>query len=182
MRRRRAITTLVGTGGTRTLDAQLDNQGTLTLGQPLTVSHASGAHTNSGTIDLTAADLTLTQSGTTPSFTNTGTINVPAGRTLTLQGGVTGGAGQNYFYNGGTLGGAGTVSLLNSTLQPEPPRWRRAWRGLIGHDQHRERPARRCTISTGTTITSDVHDQRVRRRWTRPASARWCAGPTSSAR
>jgi len=42
------ITTLVGAGGPRTIDAQLNNLGTVTSVRPLTLSHASAAHTNSG--------------------------------------------------------------------------------------------------------------------------------------
>ncbi|MGQ0722233.1 MAG: hypothetical protein ACT4PE_11790, partial [Candidatus Eiseniibacteriota bacterium] len=57
------IDVLVGTGSTgRTLAAQLDNQGTLSLGAPLTISKASADHVSSGTIDVSGGDLTLTQS------------------------------------------------------------------------------------------------------------------------
>ena len=72
------ITALPGAGGGRTLNAQLDNQGTLTVsgGQGLAIARASSAHTNGGTIDLTGGNLTLTQSGTTPSITNTGTVAI----------------------------------------------------------------------------------------------------------
>jgi hypothetical protein len=103
------ITTLVGTGGPRTIAAQLDNQGLVTLNQPLTLSHASAAHSNSGTIDASGADFTLTQSGTAPSFTNlsTGRLTVGAGRTLTVNGGT--------FTQGGTLNGGGTLTLNTVT-------------------------------------------------------------------
>ena len=51
------ITSLVGTGGTRTIDAQLANQGTLTLAQPLTLTHAGAAHTSSASSSAcTSAD------------------------------------------------------------------------------------------------------------------------------
>src|SRR5262249_42297402 len=79
--------TLVGAGAPRTLTAQLDNQGTLTINQPLTLNRASTAYTNSGLINLVSGDLTLTQSGTTPSFTNTGTVTIPVGRTMTVNNG-----------------------------------------------------------------------------------------------
>ena len=110
------ISSLAGSGGTRTLNAQFDNQGTITVAQALTTNKASVAHTNSGTINLTTGDWTIVISGTTPSFTTSGTVSVGAGRLLTLQGGVVGGAGQNFNYNGGSFGGAGTIALLNSTL------------------------------------------------------------------
>src|SRR5207253_9985794 len=47
--------------GSRTLGALLDNQGTVTLSQDMTLSKSGAAHVNSGTIDLTSGDLTLTQ-------------------------------------------------------------------------------------------------------------------------
>jgi hypothetical protein len=101
------ITSLVGTGGSRTLGVQLDNQGLVTINQPLTLSRASAAHTNSGTIDGTAGDFTVTQSGTTPSFTNTGTLTVGAGRTATITNGA--------FTQGGVVNGGGTLTLTTVT-------------------------------------------------------------------
>ena len=92
------ITTLAGAGGPRTIDAQLVNQGTLTLAQPLTLSHAGAAHTNSGTIDASAADFTLNQSGTAPSFTNSGTVTIGTGHSWTINGGA-------LNQNAGTIGG-----------------------------------------------------------------------------
>src|SRR5204862_3037692 len=64
----------------RTLTAQLDNQGTVTVTQPLTMNRSNSAHTNSGTIDV-SADLTVNLSGSPASFTNVGTMTVGAGRT-----------------------------------------------------------------------------------------------------
>src|SRR5262249_56988115 len=84
----------------RTLGAQLDNRGTVTVGAPFTLNKTSGAHLNSGTFDLSTQDMTLTQNGTTPSFTTTGTITIGAGHTLSVNGGT-------FSYNGGTIGGAG---------------------------------------------------------------------------
>ncbi|MCC6652957.1 MAG: hypothetical protein IT348_17515, partial [Candidatus Eisenbacteria bacterium] len=115
------ISSLVGSSGARNLNAKLDNQGTITVAQAMTTNKASVASTNAGTIDLTTGDYTIIISGAAHSFTTTGTINVPSGRTLTLQGGAVGGAGQNFFYSGGTMGGAGTVALLNSTLNLNTP-------------------------------------------------------------
>ena len=98
----------MGTGGARSLDAQVNNQGTITLAQPLTLAHASAAHTNSGTIDASAADFTLNQSGTAPSFTNSGTMTIGAGRTFTINGGA-------LNQNAGTISGTGTLALTNLT-------------------------------------------------------------------
>jgi ribosomal 50S subunit-recycling heat shock protein len=102
------ISSLVGNGGSRTLAAQLANQGTVTVAQPLTLTKASAAHTNSGTLTV-AANLSLSQSGTTPSFTNTGTITVAGGVTLAVSSGA-------LNYTGGAIGGLGTIDFSSATL------------------------------------------------------------------
>ena len=73
----------------RYLTAQLDNQGTLTTSGPLVLNAASAQHTNEGTINVSGGDLTVSQSGTNPSFTNSGTITIGSGRTLQFNGGGT---------------------------------------------------------------------------------------------
>src|SRR6202022_1294497 len=85
----RTISVLPGTvaGGTRTLGAQLDNQGTVTLMQALTLGRSMAAHTNSSTINVTGGDLTLSLTGAGATFTNTGMINIGASRTLFVSGG-----------------------------------------------------------------------------------------------
>ena len=100
-------------GGTRTLAAQLDNQGTLTLSVPLTLARASAAHTNGGTIDLVGGNLTLTQSGTTPSFTNSGTITIGAARTLAVTNGTFTSAVSATLSGAGTLSFNGTTAVFN---------------------------------------------------------------------
>jgi hypothetical protein len=105
----------VGSGGTRTLNAQLDNQGTLTVAQPLSMTKASAAHTNSGTIDVAGGDLTVTQSGSPATFGNPGTINIAAGRTLNISG------GSLTNFSAGTLAGgtylvAGTFRFPNAAI------------------------------------------------------------------
>ncbi|HXV85301.1 MAG TPA: hypothetical protein VD793_01310, partial [Gemmatimonadales bacterium] len=104
------ITTLVGAGGGRALNVALDNQGLVTLNAALTINRASSVHTNSGTIDLVGGNLTVTQSGTTPSFTNSGTIIIPATRTFASGAGV--------FTNGvsGVVQGAGTFNATGTTF------------------------------------------------------------------
>jgi hypothetical protein len=105
------IRALAGNGGARGLNAALDNQGILTVDQALTMARGSSVHANSGTINVSGGDLTITQSGTSPSFTNSGTINVPSGRTWTVTGGT-------WTHGGPTLGGAtqatGGALVLNS--------------------------------------------------------------------
>jgi fibronectin-binding autotransporter adhesin len=97
----------VGAGGTRTLAAQLDNQGTLDVDQPLTLAKAGADHVNSGAIDLTVANLTVTQTGTTPSFANTGTVTLAANRDFTLTGGTV-------DFSAGTVSGTLTSTLVVS--------------------------------------------------------------------
>jgi RTX calcium-binding nonapeptide repeat (4 copies) len=106
----RTIDILPGVGGgSGTLNAQLDNQGTLNVNAPLTINKASATHTNSGTINVTGGNLTLTQSGTTPSFSTSGTINISSGRTFTVNGGTFN------FNNPGTIGGGGTLAFSTTT-------------------------------------------------------------------
>ncbi len=141
----------VGWGG-RNLNAKLDKLRTITVAQNLTTNKASVAHTNSGTINLTTGNYTILISGIdVPSFTTTGAINVPAGRTLTLQGGVVGGANQNFNYNGGTLGGAGTVALLNSALVLNAPL--ASSMAHLDGNQSIVSGSQLLTVSAGTTVT-----------------------------
>src|SRR5258705_11572370 len=70
-----------------TLTGQLDNQGTVTIDQPLSLNGGAGAQTNSGTLTLAGGGLTLGQSG---SFTKSGTIDIGARRTWTVTGGEKG--------------------------------------------------------------------------------------------
>jgi predicted RNA-binding protein len=99
-----------GSGGSRNLDLQLDNQGLVTVNAPTTLTRVSADHINSGTIDVAASNLTITQSGTTPTFSNTGSIPLTAARTLTVSGGT-------LDLTGGTLFGyASTLATSSTTL------------------------------------------------------------------
>jgi hypothetical protein len=71
----------------------------------LNITKASADHVNSGTVSVSGNNLSITQSGTTPSFTNCGTITVASSRTLTSTTGS--------FINGagGTLTGVGTYNF-----------------------------------------------------------------------
>ncbi len=100
----------VGTVGSRILSAQLDNRGTLEVGIGLAMSRASSVHLNSGIIDVTGANLSITQSGTTPSFANSGTINIGSGRTFTISGGTVD------LSAGDVVGPDGTLALPGTTL------------------------------------------------------------------
>lgn len=114
------LRSLVGTGGIRSIAAQLDNQGLVTVQQPLSLNRASAAHVNSGTIDLASANLTVTQTGTNPSFTNLNSIQVASGRTLTFAGGLVdldAGLvdGRDGFF---VTTGSPTLLFTNATLRP----------------------------------------------------------------
>ncbi len=89
-------------GGDRFLNAPLDNQGTINISSDsgLSVNPPSALnaqHMNSGTINVTDGNLTVTQSGTSPTFANPGTVNVSAGQTFDISGGTF------TSFSGGTL-------------------------------------------------------------------------------
>jgi hypothetical protein len=108
------ITSLVGThGGQRFLRGSLANQGTVTVVQGLAMDQASAVHLNPGTIALAGGNLTVSQSGTTPSFATSGTLTIAVGDTLVVNGGA-------FSYGGGALGGLGLVQLSNGTLNLTP--------------------------------------------------------------
>lgn len=102
-----------GTGGPRSLNLQLDNQGSFDIQTAVTWTRTSATHVNSGTIQVAGGDLTLTQSGTTPTFTNRGTINLASSRTFTVNGGT-------FHLEAGTISGAGIWSVQNATLEVTP--------------------------------------------------------------
>ena len=107
-----------GGGVFRNLNATLDNHGTLLVNQAVTMAHGSSDHFNraDGTITVNA-NLTINQTGTTPTFTNSGTVTVASGRTLTVD-------GSPFTHDGGSLSGAGflvitdasTVSLVDQSV------------------------------------------------------------------
>ncbi len=105
------ISSLTGcSAGGRLLGAQLDNQGTLNVTQPLTLNRGSADHVNSGTIVLNADFVIPNQGGTSPSFTNLGTVTVAPGRTWSISNSAFTQAA------GATLDGGGALSL--NTVNP----------------------------------------------------------------
>jgi hypothetical protein len=85
------LSALAGTGGSRTLNAQLDNQGTLRVAQ----------------------DLGLTNTGRT--FSNSGTIDIASGRTLTVNGGLLTNFSAGTL-TGGTYNIAGTFKFPDAAI------------------------------------------------------------------
>ncbi len=83
--------------GTQSIDATINNTGTITVNQTLT--QASGQFANQGTVTV-AGSQTLTLAGSFPQ--TAGATTVAAGGALTAPGGVN--------LQGGTLGGAGTIA------------------------------------------------------------------------
>ncbi len=102
------ISSSVGYGGGRTLAARFDNQaaGTITINQPLAITMASAQDSNEGSIAVNAG-ITLTQTGTSPSFTSTGSIAIATKQTLAITGGT-------FDPDGGALSGA--LALTGVTL------------------------------------------------------------------
>jgi len=82
------IVVLPGSGnvpGSRALEAELNNRGTLRVLQGLSVSKTDALHSNSGTIEV-ADGQTLTVDGGTQGFNNTGVLRVGNGATIDLRG------------------------------------------------------------------------------------------------
>jgi hypothetical protein len=102
-------------GGSRQLNAALDNQGTLTVEQTLTMNRSSSAVSNSGTITLTSGDLTINSS---PSFRTTGSIDIGSGRTFSI---FSVGGGGVFNQQAGSIAGAGTLFLSHLTANFTTP-------------------------------------------------------------
>jgi hypothetical protein len=107
------INTVVGASGPRTLSAQLDNQGIVTLNIGLTMNRPNSVITSSGTFAITGGDLTVTQSGA-GSFTNSGTLTIAGGRTFTI-------TGATFNQSAGSFGGGGTLALASTTANFAQP-------------------------------------------------------------
>jgi hypothetical protein len=107
------IQTTLGGIYTNLLRAELDNQGTVLIQKALEIDKASAAHTNSGTISLSTGNLTLTQTGTNPSFTNTGSFTVDSSMVLTVNDG-------SFNHNAGNFALNGTLLANNIDLNFTP--------------------------------------------------------------
>jgi DNA-binding beta-propeller fold protein YncE len=129
----------------RNLTLVLVNQGTVQLDAPTTLNRASAPHASSGTLILGGGNLTVTQSGTAPSFTTTGTLTVGAGRTLTVGGGT-------FNYDAGTLGGTGLVSLQSACSAFFTPNFTVGPLGLEVVDATLGGGAGTVTVSSGATL------------------------------
>jgi hypothetical protein len=78
------IHSVVGAGGTRTIDGQLFNLGTVLTDGPLVVNMSNGDSINEGTFTLGGGDLSFSGPGSSVGFSNDGSITVPAGRTFAV--------------------------------------------------------------------------------------------------
>jgi hypothetical protein len=96
-------------GGSRTLRAMLDNQGTVAVQQTLTIDQAAATHGNSGQILLLGGDLNVILSGFRPAFSNEsgGLIDVGTNKLVITN------QSSGSFVNqpGGTLQGSGTIDI-----------------------------------------------------------------------
>jgi hypothetical protein len=104
-----------GDGGSRNLTTELANAGTVNIKTATTLGRASADHVNSGTIRVIGGDLSVSQSGTTPTFTNSGTLDIASGRSLNISGGTLAN------FNAGTLTGgnylvAGTFKFPSAAI------------------------------------------------------------------
>src|SRR5262249_7743052 len=104
------IRSSVAAGGDRQLNAALDNQGTLTVAQTLSMNSSQAVDSNSGTITLTSGDLSINSS---PNFSTTGAIDIGGGRTFTISGGT-------FNFDAGSVTGSGTLALSSTTATFTP--------------------------------------------------------------
>jgi fibronectin-binding autotransporter adhesin len=102
------IHTLVGDGGSRTINSQLDNEGTISVDGPLDVNVGPNyADVNNGTITVSGGDASFGGFDSTSKFTNAGTMFIDANRTLSI------GINDMQFSeaDGGSVTGTGTLHL-----------------------------------------------------------------------
>jgi hypothetical protein len=104
-----------GTGGTRTINAKVDNEGTITVNIPLTITKSSVVQVNNGTIDVNSGSMTVNLSGSNDGFTNNGTISVADGTTFAVSGGPLTNF-SNGTLSGGTYDLAGTFRFDNAAI------------------------------------------------------------------
>ena len=151
------IQSVAGGNGVQVLDAQVTNLGTIDVGQSLNIDRASADHTSSGTINITGGNLTVIQSGTTPTFSTTGVIDIGLNRTLT----ITGGNGL-FNYDAGTLGGLGTLSL-DSTIANFTPNFSNTQTTLLLNSSTLNGPGTLTNAATlelrNSTITAPLVNQ-----------------------
>ncbi len=98
------------TGGTRQLNAQISNQGLITVNSiGLSFDRASADHVNSGSIHVIGGELDFIQTGVTPSLTNNGSIVLQNLQRLHIDGGD--------FINGtlGHIKGTGSLDVYAAT-------------------------------------------------------------------
>lgn len=98
------INVLPGSGGPRTIGAQIANLGTINVDAPLSLAFTDADHANIGTLNVTGGDLFVQQTGLNAIFTNSGTLAIAAGRTVTILGG-------SFVEDIGGISGAGTLDL-----------------------------------------------------------------------
>lgn len=151
------ILSAAGSGGARTLAAELDNRGLLGVQQALVLDRASAAHVNTGQIQLATGSLTVTQSADNPSFTNRASILVAAGQTLLVTGGT--------FVNDvspteGVIAGTGTVDVTGTSfsnlgfISPGVSPGVLTWQGDVPFGT-----SAGLTIELGGTTVGTGHDQ-----------------------
>ncbi|HEY6090988.1 MAG TPA: Ig-like domain-containing protein, partial [Gemmatimonadales bacterium] len=107
------ITSVPGFGGSRDLNVELNNQGTINVTQTLSINRSSATHVNGGTIALSGAKLLVIQGGTTPSWTTTGGVSMAPGDSFKVSGG-------SFGYSGGSISG-GVLSLSSVTATSTQP-------------------------------------------------------------
>lgn len=104
------VITSTGAGAARTIGAELENEGTVSVSADLTLLRDDADHVNDGNINCFGGDMTVSQSGASPSLTNNGSITVGSGYDFTVTAGAFNNTGT------GTIGGEGTLVVTGATL------------------------------------------------------------------
>jgi len=143
-----------GNDGTRTLDAPLGNQGTLTVNRAL-ASPRPARCTPTPARSTSNAKLTIQQSGASPSFTNSGSILINTGDTLAVTGGHLPTAAASVSGGTWTLGPSTSrlAGLQHGHVRTDPDELHVGWRR---HSDHR---AQHGALRRGATINSALVNQ-----------------------
>jgi hypothetical protein len=111
------IRAIAGGGGSRYLNAQLNNQGLLSVETPLSMNQSSVQDVSGGTINVTGGNLSVTINGASPSFSVTGgTVSISTGFALTINNAEYTQTGGTTTVNGTLTGGATGVNIQAGTL------------------------------------------------------------------
>jgi hypothetical protein len=144
----------IGTGSTRVLDAQINNQGTIVVAADLHINRGDANHVNSGLITCSVGSLSVIQTGDNPSFTNTGTMAISVSATFT--GGTVQNSGSGLIRGGGLLNVSDAIFTNSADIAPGSSA---GLLSLSGNYQQSAPGTYRCEL--GGLVAGSSHDQLV---------------------